>query len=170
MKNSFIPLLAIAVIVACIALHGTMSDEAAAADGNLEYEGEFYALTAPHDWDVQGDDWGNLSFTLDKERLGEMTLKVYDPDLPITQLEDNQREYSDYNELNLGDYPAYYVQAEVESVTIDPYTEQHVYVLLAELGMACDFCFYADSVDNETAVGVASSLQVNTEALQGLND
>jgi hypothetical protein len=42
--------------------------------------------------------------------------------------------------------------------------------LLDELGMACDFCFDADLVDNETAVGVATGMKVNLEALQSLSD
>lgn len=165
-------------LAANIRFSPALDEEERFAKINTEtYDTGLYALFfLPEGW-LAGGSADSLSFTRSGEPVGSLTVRVYDPGEPISQLMDNHRETLSSENLSGFSYPAAKAlirATQPAAAGDDSYVDElHLYLMPEGCGCAFDFCFDSAQVNEQTATEIAKNfrpdeayIRLNTLACQ----
>lgn len=133
------------------------------------YNTGIYSFSLPEGWSAGGDTFYK-ELTRSGEPVGSFIIRNYDPDKPISQLQDNHRETLSSEDLSGFTYPA--VKALIRATQPaaaqdDSYVDElHIYILLGDLNCAFDFCFDSAKVDEQTVMKIAKGFTPNKATIE----
>lgn len=133
------------------------------------YYTDLYSFSLPQGWKAGGPAC-YLDLARSGDSVGSMIIRTYDPDQPVSQFHDNHRETLSSENLSGFAYPA--AKAVIRATQPaaahdDSYVDElHIYIMLADLRCAFDFCFDSAKVDEQTAVGIAKGFVPKEAAIK----
>jgi len=157
-------------LAANLLLASTCDEEECTVEINtLIYDTGIYSFSLPEGWSASGNTY-DLGFTRSGESVGSFIIRNYDPDNPVSQFQDNHRETLSNENLSGFAYPAAKAlirATQPAAANDDSYVDElHLYIMLADLRCAFNFCFDSAKVDEGTAMEIAKSLVPKEAAIE----